>query len=97
MHGFVDIAKTVLAQPEITDPLVCGKLAMSSGHEIDNLHLNLKLNNELKKYDNGGQRAFYVLLYVKGYTFGLADSFKDKAAEFESRHCREKYPWLLKN
>lgn len=35
MHGFVAAADKALSKPEITNMLICSKLAMSSGQEID--------------------------------------------------------------
>ncbi len=96
MHGFVDTAHTVLKQQQVMDLLVCSKLAMDNGHRIDNMRLNLTLNEQLKPIDNGEMRAFFVLVYVKGYAFGIADSITDKTRAFEARRCDMQYPWLLK-
>lgn len=96
MHGFVDTAHAVLNQPEVMDMLICSKLSMSKGHKIDNMRLNLTLNEQLKSIDNGEMRAFFVLIYVKGYAFGIADSIADKATAFKQYGCVSRYPWLLK-
>lgn len=96
MQDFVATANKVLVQKEITDMLVCSKLAMNDGHKIDNLDLNIRLNSLLKPYDNGQQRAFYVLVYIKGYAFGVADSIKDKIKAYDDYACQTQYPWLLK-
>ncbi|MCL1057482.1 hypothetical protein L2729_05660 [Shewanella gelidimarina] len=96
MHGFVATANKVLQQREITELLICSKLAMSGGHKIDNISLNIRLNSLLKPYDNGQQRAFYVLVYIKGYAFGVADSIKDKIKAYDDYACQTQYPWLLK-
>ncbi|MCL1050441.1 hypothetical protein L2755_12495 [Shewanella abyssi] len=96
MHGFVSTANKVLEQKEITDMLVCSKLAMSAGNKIDNIGLNMRLNTLLKPYDNGQQRAFYVLVYVKGYAFGIADSIEDKTQAYRDYACQTQYPWLQK-
>ncbi|QQX80956.1 hypothetical protein JK628_03535 [Shewanella sp. KX20019] len=96
MHGFISTANKVLEKKEITDMLVCSKLAMSDGNKIDNIALNLRLNTLLKPYDNGQQRAFYVLVYVKGYAFGIADSIEDKTKAYSDYACQIQYPWLLK-
>ncbi len=96
MHGFVDTAHAVLNMPEVMDLLVCSKLAMSNGHKIDNMRLNLTLNEQLKPMDNGEMRALFVLIYVKGYAFGIADAIADKATAFEQYSCNSQYPWLLK-
>jgi hypothetical protein len=96
MHGFVATANKVLEQQEITDMLICSKLAMSDGRKIDNIGLNMRLNTLLKPYDNGQQRAFYVLVYIKGYAFGIADSIKDKTKAYDHYACQTQYPWLLK-
>lgn len=95
MHDFVATANKVLEQREITEMLLCSKLAMSSDHKIDNMALNLRLNSLLAPFDNGQQRAFYVLVYVKGYSFGLADSIQDKTKAFADYDCQAKYPWLV--
>ena len=95
MHGFVATADKALSKPEITNMLICSKLAMSSGQKIDNMSLNFRLNSLLAPYDNGQQRAFYVLVYIKGYTFGIADSMQDKAKAFADYDCQTQYPWLV--
>ncbi|MCL1092251.1 hypothetical protein [Shewanella kaireitica] len=94
MHGFVNTANKVLGKPEIIDMLVCSKLAMSSGKKIDNMQLNLRLNSLLTPFDNGQQRAFYVLVYIKGYAFGIADSIQDKSQAYADYACQKQYPWL---
>ncbi|ABV38510.1 conserved hypothetical protein [Shewanella sediminis HAW-EB3] len=96
MNGFVDTAHTILNRPEVMDMLICSKLAMSKGYKIDNPGLNLMLNEQLKPIDNGEMRAFFVLIYVKGYAFGIADSIADKATAFDQYRCDSQYPWLLK-
>ncbi|WP_394147389.1 hypothetical protein [Shewanella atlantica] len=96
MHGFVDKAHTILNQPEVMDLLVCSKLAMSNDEKIDNMRLNLTLNEQLEPIDNGEMRALFVLIYVKGYAFGVADSIADKQAAFGQYRCSNRYPWLLK-
>ncbi|PKG56395.1 hypothetical protein [Shewanella sp. GutDb-MelDb] len=96
MHGFVATANKVLQQREITELLICSKLAMNAGHKIDNISLNMRLNTLLKPYDNGHQRAFYVLVYIKGYAFGVANSIKDKIKAYDDYACQTQYSWLLK-
>lgn len=95
MHGFVDKAHQALQQAETLDMLICSKLAMDNGKKIDNMRLNLTLNQALQALDNGEMRAFYILVYVKGYAFGMADSMLDKQAAFEQYRCKEQFPWLI--
>lgn len=97
MHGFVDKAHSALQQPEIMNMLICSKLAMDNGQKIDNMQLNIRLNNALKPLDNGEMRAFYILIYIKGYAFGIAEAMTDKHIAFEQYHCNSQYPWLLKS
>lgn len=95
MHGFVDIAAEAINNDDAVDLITCMKLAKFQDVPVDHLKLNLALNNELQGYDNGTNRAFNVLVYVKGYGVGIADSAPDKKVLFNQLSCVERFSGII--
>ncbi|WP_028763758.1 hypothetical protein [Shewanella colwelliana] len=96
MSGFVNNANQLLQQKEVIDPLICAKLAMDMGYKIDNMKLNFNLNQQLTPFDSGDQSAFYLLVYLKGYAFGLSHHYIDKKEQYQTIECDTRFPWLKK-
>ncbi|SDJ81985.1 hypothetical protein SAMN04488540_1147 [Ferrimonas sediminum] len=91
MHGFVDAADAAVKNENAVDLVTCMKLAKLRGVPVNHFKLNLVLNSELKRYDNGTGRAFNILVYVKGYGIGIADGAEDKDELFSRLNCAGRF------
>ncbi len=95
MHGFMDAAASATTNANAVDLITCMKLAKHLKYSVNHFQLNLALNNELKPFDNGTDRVFNVLVYVKGYGVGLADAAQDKKQFFNQLNCLVRFPDIL--
>ncbi|HAS6323091.1 hypothetical protein [Vibrio vulnificus] len=95
MHGFVNATADAIQNEDAVDLITCMKLAKYQGISVNHFALNSRLNNELQAYDNGTNRAFNVLIYVKGYGVGVADRASDKSGLFSQLKCVERFEGVI--
>ncbi|MGL5146519.1 MAG: hypothetical protein ACRC7Q_03355 [Plesiomonas shigelloides] len=95
MAGFVSAAERFAATSEPVRLISCVRLAKQLGYPVDHFAVNARLNSALTPYDNGSQRAFYLLLYLKGYGIGIADSMADKQAAYGELQCQHRLDTML--
>lgn len=95
MAGFVSASENFAATSEPVRLISCVRLAKQLGYPVDHFAVNARLNSALNSYDNGSQRAFYLLLYLKGYGIGIADSMADKQAAYAELQCQHRLDNML--
>jgi len=97
MAGFVSASEDISPENESVRLITCVRLAKGMGYQVDHFAVNAYLNSALLSYDNGTQRAFYLLLYLKGYGIGIADSMVDKQSAFASLQCQHLLGHMILN
>ncbi|MCG9695678.1 hypothetical protein [Shewanella sp. Isolate11] len=90
-YVFMRHAQHLLQRSEIIQPLLCAKLASDLDIEIDYPQLHLQLEQQLTPFNQGQQQARDLLIYLKGYAFGLVHGIDDKQATFDALACQQ---WL---
>lgn len=95
MHDFVNTASDAVSNENAVDLVTCMKLAKHLDITVNHFELNVQLNNELQRYDNGTNRALNILIYVKGYGVGIADSAIDKSELFSQLKCSDRFAKVL--
>ena len=92
IDSFVDHAQYLTTQSEVIAPLLCAKLAIDMGYEIDQQQVNQELHQTLSAFDDGQDASLYLFIYIKGYAFGLAHGIEDKPSAYYHLGCQQKHP-----
>ncbi|MCE9677702.1 hypothetical protein LZP69_00670 [Shewanella sp. AS1] len=92
-YQFMRHSQHLLRRTEIIEPLICAKLASDLSIEIDATKLHQGLEKQLAPFnqDKDKQQGRYLLIYLKGYAYGLVHGLDDKEGIFNALKCQR---WL---
>ncbi len=91
-YRFMGHTQHLLRKSEIIQPLLCAKLASDLDIKIDYSQLHQELEKQLSPFNKEQKLSRELLIYLKGYAFGLVHGIDDKQGIFEALKCQQ---WLL--
>ncbi len=93
-YRFMQHSQHLLRQSEIIQPLLCAKLASDLDIKIDYSQLHHQLEQRLAPFNEQQKLSRELLIYLKGYAFGLVHGIDDKQGIFDTLQCQQ---WQLPN